>query len=108
MALCPLRVDSISLFFFFSSRRRHTRSSTVSWARNVYKRQLSPVAGGGTASRGFHPADACARLYGAAVLVSSRNCLLYTSDAADERYSVDLGGRRYIKKKNTKAAVVNL
>ena len=31
------------------------------------------------------------------------NCLLYTSDAADERSSVDLGGRRIIKKK-TKAS----
>ena len=29
-----------------------------------------------------------------------KNCLLYTSDAADERSSVDLGGRRIIKKKN--------
>ena len=29
-----------------------------------------------------------------------RTCLLYTSDAADERSSVDLGGRRIIKKKN--------
>ena len=29
-------------------------------------------------------------------------CLLYTSDAADERSSVDLGGRRIIKKKNTR------
>ena len=28
------------------------------------------------------------------------DCLLYTSDAADERSSVDLGGRRLIKKKN--------
>ena len=28
-----------------------------------------------------------------------RACLLYTSDAADERSSVDLGGRRIIKKK---------
>ena len=27
-----------------------------------------------------------------------RACLLYTSDAADERSSVDLGGRRLIKK----------
>ena len=27
-------------------------------------------------------------------------CLLYTSDAADERSSVDLGGRRIIKKNN--------
>ena len=30
-----------------------------------------------------------------------RSCLLYTSDAADERSSVDLGGRRIIKKKNS-------
>ena len=30
-------------------------------------------------------------------------CLLYTSDAADERSSVDLGGRRIIKKKNSGA-----
>ena len=29
----------------------------------------------------------------------SGGCLLYTSDAADERSSVDLGGRRIIKKK---------
>ena len=28
-----------------------------------------------------------------------KGCLLYTSDAADERSSVDLGGRRIIKKK---------
>ena len=28
------------------------------------------------------------------------NCLLYTSDAADEEDSVDLGGGRVIKKKN--------
>src|SRR5678815_5981700 len=33
----------------------------------------------------------------AAVLVF-QDCLLYTSDAADERSSVDLGGRRIIKK----------
>ena len=29
-------------------------------------------------------------------------CLLYTSDAADERSSVDLGGRRIFKKKRKK------
>ena len=38
-------------------------------------------------------AEACTHLH--------RTCLLYTSDAADERSSVDLGGRRIIKKKNT-------
>ena len=31
-------------------------------------------------------------------------CLLYTSDAADERSSVDLGGRRIIKKKTKRMA----
>ena len=33
------------------------------------------------------------------------SCLLYTSDAADERSSVDLGGRRIIKKKNSQYQV---
>ena len=33
-------------------------------------------------------------------------CLLYTSDAADERSSVDLGGRRIIKKKTNVYLVV--
>ena len=32
-------------------------------------------------------------------VVHTHTCLLYTSDAADERSSVDLGGRRIIKKK---------
>ena len=35
-----------------------------------------------------------------AIDVRISTCLLYTSDAADERSSVDLGGRRIIKKKN--------
>ena len=34
-------------------------------------------------------------------LVRSCSCLLYTSDAADEEDSVDLGGRHILKKKNT-------
>ena len=39
---------------------------------------------------------------GGRVVLFERNesCLLYTSDAADERSSVDLGGCRIIKKKN--------
>ena len=36
--------------------------------------------------------DACARVHRVV------GCLLYTSDAADERSSVDLGGRRILKK----------
>ena len=34
-------------------------------------------------------------------------CLLYTSDAADERSRVDLGGRRILKKKTNDAFVVD-
>ena len=33
-------------------------------------------------------------------VTSLKTCLLYTSDAADERSRVDLGGRRILKKKN--------
>ena len=33
------------------------------------------------------------------IITQDGSCLLYTSDAADERSSVDLGGRRIIKKK---------
>src|SRR5665648_17402 len=36
------------------------------------------------------------------ILARFMNCLLYTSDAADEEDSVDLGGRRIIKKKKKK------
>ena len=32
-------------------------------------------------------------------------CLLYTSDAADERSSLDIGGRRHIKKKKKRGSV---
>eukprot|EP00658_Telonema_sp_P-2_P038279 TRINITY_DN27499_c0_g1_i3.p1 TRINITY_DN27499_c0_g1~~TRINITY_DN27499_c0_g1_i3.p1 ORF type:complete len:172 (+),score=31.35 TRINITY_DN27499_c0_g1_i3:185-700(+) len=46
----------------------------------------------------------CKRLFAAAQVnmppAAYDICLLYTSDAADEEDSVDLGGRRIIKKKN--------
>ena len=41
-------------------------------------------------------------LAGILFLALLRFCLLYTSDAADEEDSVDLGGRRIIKKKKRK------
>ena len=41
------------------------------------------------------------RFFGMKPSSKSQTCLLYTSDAADEEDSVDLGGRRIIKKKNT-------
>ena len=45
-----------------------------------------------------HPLDLAAQ-FGRLRLARIGPCLLYTSDAADERSSVDLGGRRIIKKK---------
>ena len=48
----------------------------------------------------LQPHHALARSGGREMLRRYRDCLLYTSDAADERSSVDLGGRRIIKKKN--------
>ena len=51
---------------------------------------------GGRSSRGM-ASDEGVRAHTVQPCVFS--CLLYTSDAADERSSVDLGGRRIIKKK---------
>ena len=44
----------------------------------------------------------CVRPITRRVISMYERCLLYTSDAADERSSVDLGGRRIIKKKNSR------
>src|SRR5678815_1147858 len=44
-------------------------------------------------------ADLTGTYYSEEVIDQFQVCLLYTSDAADERSSVDLGGRRIIKKK---------
>ena len=38
----------------------------------------------------------------------AKACLLYTSDAADERSSVDLGGRRIIKKKKRNSSSIHV
>ena len=52
--------------------------------------ELGSVIAGGVAGKFGNPEEGIGH-HGA--------CLLYTSDAADERSSVDLGGRRIIKKK---------
>ena len=67
---------------------------------DVYKRQLLAIAG-----RQPEVRELVVNEWVQLVSVSPHDgtmtvCLLYTSDAADERSSVDLGGRRIIKKKN--------
>ena len=86
-------------FFFFQAEdgiRYLVRSRGLG---DVYKRQRhagdglhqpvgSPATGAGVPGGEDHR-----------LVAQHRLCLLYTSDAADERSSVDLGGRRIIKKK---------
>ena len=87
-------------FFFFCQAEDGIRDLVRSRGLgDVYKRQ---IYGGADASP--PPSTACASGSPScsSARMSSRHrgvCLLYTSDAADERSSVDLGGRRIIKKK---------
>ena len=67
---------------------------------DVYKRQRLPRPGTRAAERKMIGGRGGLILALAALLPPLQACLLYTSDAADERSSVDLGGRRIIKKKN--------
>ena len=50
-------------------------------------------------SRGFGFVEMANNEDGPAAIEGMNGCLLYTSDAADERSSVDLGGRRILNKK---------
>ena len=53
------------------------------------------------ADHGIRPRPAVEHIVALEALDEVAPCLLYTSDAADERSSVDLGGRRIIKKKTS-------
>src|SRR5665648_1289190 len=101
--------------------RRPPRStlSSSSAASDVYKRQASTSTSGqiidwqefdvgwddlhDEGTEGAHHARVARFLidhHVDVVVAEHMGCLLYTSDAADEEDSVDLGGRRIIKKKN--------
>ena len=87
------------VFFFFQAEdgiRDLVRSRGLG---DVYKRQIQPGRDGlhhRGCARGVIPG----RAHDSQIIAAhARSCLLYTSDAADERSSVDLGGRRIIKKK---------
>ena len=91
----------LSFFFFFFQAEDGIRDLVRSRGLgDVYKRQVvvisilvSATSGNwriGSWKNACRPASRMSRL---------TTCLLYTSDAAEERSSVDLGGRRIIKKK---------
>src|SRR5674536_275931 len=113
-----------------TSRRRHSRSirdRDTAFVVSSTSRRRSTEAGNPGASQYYLPAHQASQEPTAARLrfqvdsahpphnrvraspssasltpARSRSCLLYTSDAADEEDSVDLGGRRIIKKKTKK------
>ena len=67
---------------------------------DVYKRQVV-MTGGRARFTVAHDASRPFRVVaGGSEIVALGTCLLYTSDAAHARSSVDLGGRPIIKKKN--------
>ena len=72
---------------------------------DVYKRQGFP---GGSLGKRLKLWEKLSASIWAPPIAASRlwTCLLYTSDAADERSSVDLGGRRIIKKKKNRCTEV--
>ena len=74
---------------------------------DVYKRQAKLLTG--QTYQILSHAHAALVTSGTATLETAlyQVCLLYTSDAADERSSVDLGGRRIIKKKTKKKRKTN-
>eukprot|EP00658_Telonema_sp_P-2_P085774 TRINITY_DN9851_c0_g1_i3.p1 TRINITY_DN9851_c0_g1~~TRINITY_DN9851_c0_g1_i3.p1 ORF type:complete len:345 (+),score=82.96 TRINITY_DN9851_c0_g1_i3:231-1265(+) len=88
-------------------RTEHTNHRTLSSAYGVDGAYCalpiiimsSCVGFGGCGTAGQSPATCGA----CGMTTSGDDCLLYTSDAADEEDSVDLGGRRIIKKKKNRA-----
>ena len=90
----------VYLFFFFQAEdgiRYLVRSRGLG---DVYKRQERNGLPSGEAQFRIHRRVAVQQWPAKRIGEQLCRCLLYTSDAADERSSVDLGGRRIIKKKN--------
>ena len=101
-----LYVFFIFIFVFFFQAEDGIRDLVRSRGLgDVYKRQdvaglLLAVASARPCNHFFVVDRRCMYSASKMTMVTKRSCLLYTSDAADERSSVDLGGRRIIKKKN--------
>src|SRR5678815_5901128 len=84
---CVFRED-IDIFDNMQAIVKYTNGATMSYALNAYM----PYEGYRVAFNGEK-----GRLDVQSFERQPWDCLLYTSDAADERSSVDLGGRRIIK-----------
>eukprot|EP00831_Metopus_contortus_P026829 TRINITY_DN22715_c0_g1_i3.p2 TRINITY_DN22715_c0_g1~~TRINITY_DN22715_c0_g1_i3.p2 ORF type:complete len:131 (-),score=26.32 TRINITY_DN22715_c0_g1_i3:39-431(-) len=87
-----IKKDAVSLIILTGGSSRWQFFLDMITEEFPYTRIISSSDPEATISRGLGLCYS-ARLY---------DCLLYTSDAADDTPCVDLGGRRIIKKKNTK------
>ena len=99
-----LFVEMFCCVFFFQAEdgiRDLVRSRGLG---DVYKRQVRLLGARARAPTRGALDRAVDRLSGQPAGPPREGCLLYTSDAADERSSVDLGGRRIIKKKTSTSA----
>ena len=89
----------VTIVFFFQAEdgiRDLVRSRGLG---DVYKRQSSRIPGLNSEAIFLTVLTVSSIKRIMPCIFSFNACLLYTSDAADERSSVDLGGRRIIKKK---------
>ena len=99
-------MDSSSFFFQAEDGIRDlVRSRGLG---DVYKRQLESALAKLPETAWRVAADGSAEAVSVQRLRPGDLCLLYTSDAADERSSVDLGGRRIIKKKTKDHITVHI
>ena len=96
--LCTILICCVIFFFQAEDGIRDlVRSRGLG---DVYKRQLFMVLAGLLIAAIQFDGNRGKNGFGDGFMDYLCLCLLYTSDAADERSSVDLGGRRIIKKKN--------
>src|SRR5450756_2327011 len=86
------------LFVDFALRQRYVSSMLLRVEQAARRLGVSPVTIRRGTATGFLP---CTRTAGGHRRIDEHDidCLLYTSDAADDLLCVDLGGRRIIKKK---------
>ena len=98
--LCTIRIGLLNCVFFFFQAEDGIRDLVRSRGLgDVYKRQTMAAATACSATVARPSNSRTWRRMTSPATRKETSCLLYTSDAADERSSVDLGGRRIIKKK---------
>src|SRR5678815_5841113 len=93
-------------FFFFKQKTAYEMLRSLVGSEMCIRDSIRAILGSGEARKGlkkvalsWHYVALTWHCVALALTWHSLACLLYTSDAADERSSVDLGGRRIIKKK---------